>query len=100
VLLTKKAQPPTNVLKVRAYSIPSFSPPNPSAPHNVNPIAPMKFQNPTCQPSSLGAGSHHFSCTSSMNSKLEMMKPVPPTTWGSQYAPFRAGVELERVLLI
>lgn len=54
----------------------------PSAPQRVNPSAPMRFQNPMCHPSVLGAGVCQFGCVSSMKSHEEIMKPVPPTTWG------------------
>lgn len=87
--LTKKAQDPTNVANVNAYSTgPPSSTANPNAPQSVNPIAPTRFQNPTCHPNSDGAGMYHLSCTSTMNNKLDTTNPVPPTTCGSQYAPF------------
>lgn len=87
--LTKKAQDPTNVDNVNAYSTgPPSSTANPNPPHSVNPIAPTRFQNPTCHPNSDGAGIYHLSCTSTMNNKLDTTNPVPPTTCGSQYAPF------------
>lgn len=54
---------------------------NPSAPHSVNPMAPIRFQKPMCQPSTVGAGVYQLFWVSSMKSQLEMMKPVPPTTW-------------------
>jgi len=34
-----------------------------------------------------------------MNKVPEMMKPVPPTTWGAQYAPFKAGVVVSRLYI-
>lgn len=43
-------------------------------------MPPTQFQKPMCQPSSFGAGRYHFSWVSSMKRKLEMMKPLPPTT--------------------
>lgn len=78
--LTKKAHDPIKVDKVEAYWIASLVPPNPTAPHAVKPRAPIKFQKPMCQPSTFGAGSHHFFCVSSMKSRLDTMKPVPPIT--------------------
>lgn len=66
---------------VRASSHTSLFEAKPNAPQRVNPRAPTRFQKPICQPSTVGAGKYHLFWVSSMNSQLEMMKPVPPTTW-------------------
>lgn len=65
---------------VRAISYTSLLEAKPKAPQNVKPSAPMRFQKPICHPRTVGAGTYHFDCVSSMKSQLEMMKPVPPTT--------------------
>lgn len=67
---------------VSAVSYTSLLEAKPKAPQSVNPIAPMRFHKPICQPRTLGAGMYHFDWVSSMKSQLEMMKPVPPTTFG------------------
>lgn len=56
-VLTKKAHDPTNVDNPEAYSrADENSDPKPTAGQSVKPMPPIKFQNPTCQPSVLGAG--------------------------------------------
>lgn len=57
----------------------------PSAPQRVKPSAPMRFQRPMCHPRVLGEGVCQFDCVSSMKSHEEIMKPVPPTTWGGRF---------------
>lgn len=82
---TKKAHDPMKVDHSEAVSHASEEPlAKPSAPQRVNPRAPMRFQSPMCQPSVFGAGVYQFGWVSSMKSQEEIMKPVPPMTWGGQ----------------
>lgn len=77
---TKNAHEPMKVDKSEAYAAASSRLAKPSAPHTVKPSAPIRFQNPMCQPRTLGAGVYHVVCVSSMNNQLDTMKPTPPTT--------------------
>lgn len=80
---TRKAQEPMKVDHSEAVSQACDEPlAKPSAPQRVKPRAPMRFQRPMCQPSVLGAGVYQFGWVSSMKSQEEIMKPVPPMTWG------------------
>lgn len=72
--LTRKAQDPIKVESVRAYSMEELlEAAKPRAPHRVKPMAPTRFQKPTCQPRRVGAGRYHFVWTSSMKRRLEIM---------------------------
>jgi hypothetical protein len=104
---------PQDIPRLASYRAPLFPLANPRAPQSVKPIpcgpvsqrpsnyyreqTPIRFQTAMCQPSTFGAGVYQFFCVSSMNSVPETMKPVPPMTWGSQYAPFCAAVLVRRL---
>lgn len=80
---TRKAHDPMKVDHSEASSQACDEPlAKPSAPQRVKPSAPIRFQSPMCHPRVLGAGVCQFGCVSSMKSHEEIMKPVPPMTWG------------------
>lgn len=83
---TRKAHDPMKVDHSEAVSQACEEPlAKPSAPQRVNPSAPMRFQSPMCHPRVLGDGVCQFGWVSSMKSQEEIMKPVPPMTWGSEW---------------
>lgn len=64
-----------------SYTVPPLSvPANPSAPQSINPVPPIRFQNPMCQPKDPKAGLYHADWVSSIIRMEETMKPVPPRT--------------------
>ena len=80
---TRKAHDPMKVDHSEAVSQALEEPlAKPSAPQRVKPTAPIRFQRPMCQPSVLGEGVCQSGWVSSMKSHEEVMKPVPPMTWG------------------
>lgn len=56
---TKKDHEPIKVANVEANATPGWLIAKPRAPHRVKPMAPMRFQKPTCQPRTVRLGIYY-----------------------------------------